>query len=54
MKEHGLATVPVPDDALAEWRKCAEDIYPRLRGPFVPKDVFDEAVALARRARQTN
>jgi len=43
MKEHKLHVVPVPDEALAAWRSAAERIYPQLRGPFVPADMFDEA-----------
>ncbi len=43
MKDHKLNVVAVADDALAAWRSAAEAIYPKLRGPFVPADMFDEA-----------
>lgn len=43
MKDHKLNVVAVPDDALNAWRAAAEGIYPKLRGPFVPADMFDEA-----------
>jgi len=46
MKEHKLNVVPVPADALAAWRSAAEGVYPKLVGPFVPADMFDEAKKL--------
>lgn len=42
MKERGLKTSAVPPDVEAEWRKAAEEVYPRIRGKVVPADVFDE------------
>ena len=46
MKEHKLNVVPVPADVEAEWRSTAEGVYPKLVGPFVPADMFDEAKKL--------
>ncbi|MCX7826096.1 MAG: TRAP transporter substrate-binding protein DctP [Verrucomicrobiae bacterium] len=43
MKKRNLRVVPVPPDAAAEWRANAEKIYPKLRGPFAPAELFDEA-----------
>ncbi|MBI5396961.1 MAG: TRAP transporter substrate-binding protein DctP [Verrucomicrobia bacterium] len=43
MKDHKLNVVPVVGDAMTAWRSAAEAIYPKLRGPFVPADMFDEA-----------
>jgi TRAP-type C4-dicarboxylate transport system substrate-binding protein len=51
MKEHGLRVVSVPAEAAAEWRRSAEDIYPKLRGPFVPAEMFDEARRLVEEYR---
>ena len=51
MKDHKLNVVPVPEDAVAAWRTAAEAIYPKLRGPFVPGDMFDEAQRLVKEFR---
>jgi hypothetical protein len=31
----------VPENVVAEWRSAAEGVYPKLRGPFAPADMFD-------------
>jgi TRAP-type transport system periplasmic protein len=42
MKKRGLkVTVPTPDQE-AQWRQAAEEVYPRMRGPIVPADIWDE------------
>jgi TRAP-type transport system periplasmic protein len=46
MKKRGLNVVPVDAKAMALWRKTAESLYPKIRGPIVPVDAFDEAVRL--------
>ncbi|MFZ2640954.1 MAG: TRAP transporter substrate-binding protein DctP [Verrucomicrobiia bacterium] len=51
MKEHKLNVVPVAADALAAWRSAAEGVYPKLVGPFVPADMFDEAKKLVEEFR---
>jgi TRAP-type C4-dicarboxylate transport system substrate-binding protein len=45
MKKRGLAVVAVDEAARAEWRRLAEDLYPKIRGPIVPADAFDQALA---------
>jgi TRAP-type transport system periplasmic protein len=44
MKKRGLVVVPVDARARELWRKAAENAYPRIRGPVVPADAFDEAL----------
>jgi TRAP-type transport system periplasmic protein len=44
MKRRGLNVVAVDAKRRAEWRKLTETIYPRIRGPLVPADAFDEAM----------
>jgi TRAP-type transport system periplasmic protein len=46
MQDHKLHVVSVPDDALAQWRSAAENIYPKLRGAYVPAEMFDETQRL--------
>lgn len=43
MVNNGLKVSPVPPDAVAEWRKLVEDVYPKIRGKIVPADMFDAA-----------
>jgi TRAP-type C4-dicarboxylate transport system substrate-binding protein len=43
MKKRGLVVVPVDAAARELWRKTAESVYPRIRGPIVPAEAFDEA-----------
>ncbi len=54
MVKNGLKINRVPPGIQTEWRKLIEDIYPRIRGPIVPADAFDAALANrdAYRARQ--
>jgi TRAP-type C4-dicarboxylate transport system substrate-binding protein len=44
MKKSGLHVVPVDAKGLALWRKTAEDLYPKIRGPIVPSEAFDDAL----------
>jgi TRAP-type C4-dicarboxylate transport system substrate-binding protein len=44
MKKRGLTVVPVDEQTRALWAKTAESFYPRIRGPIVPADAFDEAL----------
>ena len=46
MKEHKLNVVSVPANVEAEWRSTATNVYPKLVGPFVPADMFEEAKKL--------
>jgi TRAP-type C4-dicarboxylate transport system substrate-binding protein len=44
MEKSGLHVVPVDQAQLAQWVKTAEGLYPKIRGPIVPADAFDEAL----------
>lgn len=46
MKKRGLTVVPVSAAQKAEWQKLTQSIYPKIRGPIVPAEAFDEAVRL--------
>jgi len=52
MKRRGLTVVPPA--AEAEWRAMAEGFYPKIRGPMVPADMFDEVVRLVKEYRATH
>jgi TRAP-type C4-dicarboxylate transport system substrate-binding protein len=42
MQKRKLQVVHADAAVLAEWRKEAEGVYPKLRGSMVPADLFDE------------
>jgi TRAP-type C4-dicarboxylate transport system substrate-binding protein len=42
MKKRGLTVHPATPDIEAEWRKLAEEAYPKIRGSWVPAEIFDE------------
>ncbi len=44
MKKRGLNVVTPNAQQLAEWQKLTAAIYPKIRGPIVPADAFDEAL----------
>jgi TRAP-type transport system periplasmic protein len=44
MKKRGLNVVPVSSAQRAEWQKLTESMYPKVRGPIVPAEPFDEAM----------
>jgi TRAP-type transport system periplasmic protein len=44
MKKRGLNVVAVDAKTRALWEQTAESMYPRIRGPVVPADAFDEAL----------
>ncbi len=44
MKKRGLNVVPVTPQQRALWQQLTEKMYPRIRGPIVPADAFDEAL----------
>lgn len=43
MQKRGLNVIPVDAAVEAQWRSVAEGAYPRIRGPIIPADAFDEA-----------
>jgi TRAP-type C4-dicarboxylate transport system substrate-binding protein len=52
MKKRGLNVyVPTPE-VEAEWQKVAESVYPRIRGAWMPADIFDAARAAVAEHRQ--
>ena len=46
MAKRGLTVVHVDATAEAAWRKTVEAAYPRVRGGYVPAEVFDAALRL--------
>lgn len=46
MQKYKLQVVNMPPADLAQWRKEAETIYPKLRGKLVRADLFDEVKRL--------
>lgn len=51
MKKRGLIVHPVTPEIEAEWRKVAEEVYPKIRGSMVPADMFDEVQRLLKEYR---
>ena len=54
MQQFGLNVVHADAKAVAEWRALAEGIWPKLRGPVVPADLFDEVKRLRDEYRKTH
>jgi TRAP-type C4-dicarboxylate transport system substrate-binding protein len=46
MKRRGLKVATLTPEIEAEWRRTAEEVYPRIRGTAVPAAIFDEALRL--------
>ena len=44
MRKRGLNVVPIDARQKELWKKTAESFYPKVRGPIVPADAFDEAL----------
>ena len=53
MKRRGLKVAAVTPEIEAEWRKTAEEVYPRIRGAAVPAAIFDEALRLVAEFRMS-
>lgn len=51
MKKRGLKVHKPTPEIEIEWRKAAEEVYPKIRGPIVPADIFDEVVKLLKEYR---
>ena len=51
MKKRGLNIVSATPEVEAEWRRLAEDAYPRIRGSMVPAELFDQVRQLVREYR---
>jgi len=46
MTKRGLKIQAVSPELEAEWRRLAEDVYPKIRGNIVPSDMFDKVQRL--------
>jgi len=46
MAKRGLTVHTAGPEALAEWQKAAEEVYPKIRGSIVPADMFDRVKQL--------
>jgi len=46
MQQFGLNVVKADAKANAQWRQLSESIWPKLRGPMVPADLFDQVKRL--------
>jgi TRAP-type C4-dicarboxylate transport system substrate-binding protein len=44
MVKYGLEVVTVPPEALEEWRREVERLYPMIRGTMIPAALFDEVL----------
>ena len=53
MQKRRLQVIHVDAAALAEWRREAEGVYPKLRGGQVPAELFDEVRKLRDEYRST-
>lgn len=53
MRQRGLRVNPVPPELEAEWRRAAEEVYPKIRGTMVPAETFDEVRRLLEEYRRT-
>lgn len=53
MKKRGLIVHPATPEMEAEWRKAAEEAYPKIRGGMVPAEMFDEVRRLLQEFRST-
>ena len=51
MVKRGLQVHPVTPEIDAAWRKMAEQIYPKISGNIVPKDMFEQVQALLKEYR---
>lgn len=51
MKKRGLQVTTLDAGTRAEWEKFAESVQPRIRGPIVPADMYDEVHRLLKEYR---
>jgi TRAP-type transport system periplasmic protein len=54
MKRRGMKVTTLTPQAVVEWQKLAEQMYPKIRGVMVPTDLFDEVQTLLAERRKTN
>lgn len=51
LQKRGLTVDPVAPEIEAQWRSEMERVYPRIRGPIVPADVYDDVQRLLKAYR---
>jgi TRAP-type C4-dicarboxylate transport system substrate-binding protein len=54
MKKRGLTVHTLTPDIEAEWQRVAEEAYQRIRGNWMPAEIFDAARAAVAEYRQKN
>ncbi len=54
MQKRGLKVIDLDDDELRQWQSEAEAAYPRLRGPYVATELFDEVRRLRDEFRRSS
>jgi hypothetical protein len=54
MQKRGLKVIALDDDELRQWQSEAEAAYPRLRGPYVATELFDEVRRLRDEFRRSS
>jgi TRAP-type C4-dicarboxylate transport system substrate-binding protein len=47
MVKRGLIVITPDDEQLEEWKKIIYETYPKIRGDYIPADLFDEALRVA-------
>jgi TRAP-type C4-dicarboxylate transport system substrate-binding protein len=46
MEKRGLKITKPSPEVVEEWRRVCESTYPRVRGPVVPADIYDQTMKL--------
>ena len=54
MQKRGLNVMPLDEPTLTRWRTESAAAYPKLRGHYVPADLFDETLRLRDEFRRTH
>ena len=47
MKKRGLQIITPTPEQVDEWRAVMQGAYPKIRGPIVPENWFDDAIRAA-------
>lgn len=48
MQKRGLMVVQPSEEQVKHWREVMASVYPKLRGPIIPEDWFDDALRAAK------
>jgi TRAP-type C4-dicarboxylate transport system substrate-binding protein len=54
MQKRGLTVHTLTREIEAEWQRVAEEVYPKIRGNWMPAEIFDAARAAVAEYRQKN